>query len=691
MADEAGMLKFDEVGKGLDSLHELGVPYEDSASDHSKHSREWWFNRLIDGDGSLASALNSEIRDGDPNGEGVIWPRIAELSLLGALGCGSHLVDLVIREMEKEASPFHFIVLQSTENSVPFYEKKGFVRVGAVARYFSPESRKKKREALNETNPQEKKKLKLTKQKTKCREQRRESSLRKDEDSFKIGSHLEFNQKAIAAGSSLIPEKLRVAGPSSPYYWYNVNTIDTPTLREVAATVNVTIFDLLFFNRRIYPTLKQTTKLNNNQLIRIPLFPKGFDSQRKTALKTSIPILVKHTDKMVSCTHSRGSLNENGLWYCSREYETPSSIALKLKINAQELVNENLYRYNELETRSKLMPKTILRIPGVRPSIFSLEKDILNQMLKEESCKLEDNVKKETVEEALSKVELLEEEKLRNQIQQDWGFFEKDEDDGENVLSAPMCYRHWAFTDDPVDVTHASYMMVRKITKDPNSSTEKYPNGNNIKTDIFQYNKFEEAKTRVKVMNKTQTVNISDIQDELDKAEIDRTNIIIGSRRRGCTKVSLKKVKQPLKNMIEEDEDVKAHKSYKKQKETLKKSLYGDKHTLVLLTSRELQNLDAKVQFPPKVATIEKNIPEEYNKTDNLNSVVKKTIESKKLICHICDVPYNIPMAARVSNSIKWPKLKGVTRIEELLSKYDVVNLFNKVVIVVRFLLYFMF
>ena len=28
---------------------------------------------------------------GDPDNEGVVWPRIAEISLLGALGCGRYL------------------------------------------------------------------------------------------------------------------------------------------------------------------------------------------------------------------------------------------------------------------------------------------------------------------------------------------------------------------------------------------------------------------------------------------------------------------------------------------------------------------------------------------------------------------------------------------------------------------------
>ena len=104
----------------------------------------------------------------------MLWPRIAELSLLGALGCGSFLLELVEKELSKEDCQYHYIVLQSTENSVPFYEKKGFVRVGAVARYSSPENRekddgedensdgkrKRKRSSQNNKHNQKKKKSK---------------------------------------------------------------------------------------------------------------------------------------------------------------------------------------------------------------------------------------------------------------------------------------------------------------------------------------------------------------------------------------------------------------------------------------------------------------------------------------------------------------------------------------------------
>jgi len=45
-------------------------------------------HRKRDADGSLARGLQNTVRCGDIHLEGIVWPRICEISLLGALGCG---------------------------------------------------------------------------------------------------------------------------------------------------------------------------------------------------------------------------------------------------------------------------------------------------------------------------------------------------------------------------------------------------------------------------------------------------------------------------------------------------------------------------------------------------------------------------------------------------------------------------
>lgn len=55
-------------------------------------------------DNTMASSLEATVRDGDPDGEGVVWPHLAEISLLGGLGCGKALVQLVVDDLEAAES-----------------------------------------------------------------------------------------------------------------------------------------------------------------------------------------------------------------------------------------------------------------------------------------------------------------------------------------------------------------------------------------------------------------------------------------------------------------------------------------------------------------------------------------------------------------------------------------------------------
>lgn len=64
----------------------------------------------------------------------MIWPTVAEIGLVGGLGCGEYLLRLAIADI-CEQNCYKCIVLQATESSMSFYEKFGFVRVGAVCKY----------------------------------------------------------------------------------------------------------------------------------------------------------------------------------------------------------------------------------------------------------------------------------------------------------------------------------------------------------------------------------------------------------------------------------------------------------------------------------------------------------------------------------------------------------------------------
>jgi hypothetical protein len=88
-----------------------------------------------DGIGSLAKELQALPRHGDPNEGGIVFDHVAEISLLGGLGCGELLLRMAVEEIRKSPNQYRYIVLQATEGSRAFYEKFGFARVGAVCRY----------------------------------------------------------------------------------------------------------------------------------------------------------------------------------------------------------------------------------------------------------------------------------------------------------------------------------------------------------------------------------------------------------------------------------------------------------------------------------------------------------------------------------------------------------------------------
>ena len=90
-------------------------------------------NHAWDSTGSFSAELEKQPRSGDPHQGGVVWSTIAEISIVGGLGCGELLVRMALDEARRKG--YDYAVLQATESSRSFYEKLGFCRVGAIARY----------------------------------------------------------------------------------------------------------------------------------------------------------------------------------------------------------------------------------------------------------------------------------------------------------------------------------------------------------------------------------------------------------------------------------------------------------------------------------------------------------------------------------------------------------------------------
>jgi LysM domain len=165
--------------------------------------------RLRDVDGSLACELQKTVHCGDIQNEGIVWPRIAEISLLGGIGSGKALVEMVIEQLEcfkpTPTQNYDYVVLQATENSIPFYESIGFVRVGAV----------------------------------------------------------------MLGGDAGRKESVIHSFISSEYDTYEVGRAGE-TLTKIAAKFNVDVLDLIFLNRHIFQDAKPSSKPLIKSVLMIP-------------------------------------------------------------------------------------------------------------------------------------------------------------------------------------------------------------------------------------------------------------------------------------------------------------------------------------------------------------------------------------------------------------------------------------
>ena len=85
-------------------------------------------------DGSITQSMKEVPRFGEVSDKGIVFSRVAEIALLGGLGCGSSLLRKALQDLQ-ETGEYDFVLLQATKNAIPFYQRHGFVRIGAVARF----------------------------------------------------------------------------------------------------------------------------------------------------------------------------------------------------------------------------------------------------------------------------------------------------------------------------------------------------------------------------------------------------------------------------------------------------------------------------------------------------------------------------------------------------------------------------
>jgi hypothetical protein len=372
-----------------DSIHESAYSYDDPELAQEMLDGE----RQYDESGSLARELQQTVRCGDPWNEGIVWPRIAEISLLGGLGCGRNLLSLAIEQLEtmKATSKqnYDYVVLQATENSIPFYESMGFTRVGAV----TVDEHCTKKPAATRRNS---------------------DSTVTDDDGIAA---------AVPVDASSPPSSEVVSSPTTIYI------VETPgeTPIDVAKKCRVQVWDVVFLNHYIYKDLNSRSRLMKGTKLYIPAESKA---------QADASSLVRGRKDLENTDKSSDAWK----WYIARENDTPKMIAKTFGVNCQDLIAANLERLPELQAISRLKEGTRVRVSHL------------------------------------------------------------DEHDDRYV---PYC--HWTFPDDKFEHGEPSYMMARKLNRQPNSKLR--PVASSLAVPISKYVRppsslFHEATIPVKSADK---------------------------------------------------------------------------------------------------------------------------------------------------------------------------------------------
>jgi len=294
-----------------DSLHEIAFYYDDSDSeDEDDVIKGPQKQRKVDRDGSLARELQQTVRLGDPYNEGIVWPRIAEISLLGALGCGRKLVQLVVEQLEFQKATgnanYDYIALQATDNSIPFYESLGFVRVGAVTVQSSPSQTESSERPVSPV--------------TTCTEPSAASA------------------QPLPPTSPEKPETLALPYDivSSPLQSYEVaKPGETPTM--IAKQKDLSVWDIIFLNKDIYKDITPSSRLMKGTMLHLP---------QQNQLPQSKAI-------------------EPAKWFVAKENDTPKKIAKKFSLPCRKLVDANRHRLPELMATSRLKAGTRIKISNL--------------------------------------------------------------------------------------------------------------------------------------------------------------------------------------------------------------------------------------------------------------------------------------------------------------------------------------
>jgi len=292
-----------------DSMHDSAFSYDEPDIAEQMASRR----RKVDFDGSLSAEMQNTVRCGDVWNEGVVFPHIAEISLLGGLGCGRTLVSLAIERLEGMQSignrNYDYVALQATKNSVQFYETMGFVRVGAIT---TDENFDKKQKAKEKEN----------------------SSGTENDESEKDSSEPKGSES---------DESVFVSKPTTQI----TTTKMGQTPLSLSKQYNVNVWDIIFLNRFTYPTIEPRSWL-------------------KKGIQLVCPDPIKF-DGISNASHNKKAAIKSSAtqWYLAANNETPKQIAEKINVPCKCLIAANRERFQDLAPNSRLMPRTRIQVSNL--------------------------------------------------------------------------------------------------------------------------------------------------------------------------------------------------------------------------------------------------------------------------------------------------------------------------------------
>jgi hypothetical protein len=236
------------------------------------------------------------------------------------------LVSLVIEELERmkatEKYNYDYITLQATDNSIPFYESMGFVRVGALVQDESSSNKS------SSSSPGRQRSGSTSSATT---------TNSNDDDAVVAEPVPEGSPEKLNA----IAQKYEIStGPLSSYTTKKVG--ETPN--DIAKKMKVDVWDILFLNRDVYKELASGSRFLAGSVIHMPVpkeKPKSDASMQVTTRKAEADM---------------------PRWYVASENETPRSISKKLQINCLDLIEANRARLSGLMSNSRLKEGTRVKV-----------------------------------------------------------------------------------------------------------------------------------------------------------------------------------------------------------------------------------------------------------------------------------------------------------------------------------------